>query len=98
VPGSRVNHTDSRPALIEVRVYHFSGIQAVIGGSGTTEEEEKPPSHDGSGVTVYANCFINTTAGGADFGIFARIGFLVFIGVLFYLTPAPSGRSRRRGR
>jgi hypothetical protein len=57
VPGSRVNHTDSRPAL-----------------------------------------FINTTAGGADFGIFARIGFLVFIGVLFYLTPAPSGRSRRRGR
>ena len=98
VPGSRVNHTDSRPALIEVRVYHFSGVQAVIGGSGTTEEEEKPPSHDGSGVTVYANCFIHSVAGDTDFRIFELIGFIVLLGVLFYITPAPCGRSRRRGR
>jgi hypothetical protein len=98
VPGSRVNHTETRPALIEVRVYHFSGVQAVIGGSGTTEEEEKPPGHDGSGVTVYASCFINTVAGDADFEIFELIGFLAFIGVLLYLTPVPCGRSRHRGR
>jgi hypothetical protein len=78
--------------------YHFSGVQAVIGGSGTTEEEEKPPGHDGSGVTVYASCFINTVAGDADFEIFELIGFLAFIGVLLYLTPVPCGRSRHRGR
>jgi hypothetical protein len=94
VPGSRVDHTDSRPALIEVQVYHFSGVQAVVGE--TTEEEEKPPCH-GSGSCVYASCFIYSTAGDADIGIFERIGFLVFIGVLFYLTPAACGRSRRSG-
>ena len=93
VPGSRVNHTDSRPALIEVQVYHFSGVQAVV--FGTKEEEEKPPDHDGSGVVVFASCFINSAAAGAGFGIFELIGFLVFIGVLFYLTPASCGRSRR---
>jgi hypothetical protein len=96
VPGSRINHTDSQPALMEVQVYHFSGGQAVVGEK--LEEEEKPPSHDGSGSTVYINCFINSVAGDADFGIFWLIGFLVFIGVLTYLTPAPCGRSRRRGR
>jgi hypothetical protein len=76
VPGSRVNHLDSRPALIEVQVYHFSGVQAVVGGSGTTEEEEKPPKHDGSGAVVYASCFINSAAGGADFGFAAVFGVI----------------------
>ncbi len=85
VPGSRVNHTDSRPALIEVRVYHFSGVQAVIGGSGTTEEEEKPPHH-GSGAVVYATCFINTTAaGGADFGFVAFIWVIIAILLIYFV-------------
>ena len=96
VPGSRVNHTDSRPALIEVRVYHFSGVQAVV--VGTPEEEEKPPDHDGSGVTVFASCFINTTAGGADFGFAETLGFIVLLGGIFCLTPVSGGRSRRRDR
>jgi hypothetical protein len=86
VSGSRVNHTETRPALIEVQVYHFSGVQAVIGGSGTTEEEEKPPGHDGSGVTVYASCFINTTAGGADFGGLGALIGVIVIGLLLYFT------------
>jgi hypothetical protein len=30
VPGSRVNHTDTDPALIEVQVYHFSSTQTVF--------------------------------------------------------------------
>jgi hypothetical protein len=98
VPGSRVNHLDSQPALIEVQVHHFSGVQAVVGGSGTTEEEEKPPKHDGSGAVVYASCFINSAAGGADFGFSETIGFIVLLGVIFCLRPAPFGRSRRRGR
>jgi hypothetical protein len=75
VPGSRVNHTETNPALIEVQVYHFSGVQAVVGG--TTEEEEKPPIHDGSGSYVYISCFINSTAEGANFGYAALIGIVV---------------------
>jgi hypothetical protein len=96
VPGSRVNHTETRPALIEVQVYHFSGTQAVV--VGTTEEEEKPPDHDGSGVIVYASCFINSAAAGAGFGFAETIGFIVLLGVIFCLKPARCGRSRRLGR
>jgi hypothetical protein len=85
VPGSRVNHTETDPALIEVQVYHFSAVQAVV--FGTTEEEEKPPDHDhdGSGVIIYANCFINSTAEGADFGFAALIGIVV-AGLLAYFS------------
>ena len=85
VPGSRVNHTETDPALIEVQVYHFSAVQAVV--FGTTEEEEKPPDHDhdGSGVIIYANCFINSTAEGANFGLAALIGIVV-AGLLAYFS------------
>jgi hypothetical protein len=82
VPGSRVNHMDSRPALIEVQVYHFSGVQAVV--VGTTEEEEKPPNHDGSGAVVYASCFLNSAAGGADFGFVAFIGVIIAILLIYF--------------
>jgi len=58
----------------------------VVGGSGTTEEEEKPPDHDESGLIVYANCFINTTAGGADFGGLAALIGVIVIGLLLYFT------------
>ena len=36
VPGSRVNHNETDPATIEIRVYHFSGAQAgsFSGGGG----------------------------------------------------------------
>jgi hypothetical protein len=78
VPGSRVNHTETHPALIEVQVYHFSGVQAVIGG--TEEEEEKPPDHDHSGTVVYISCFINTVAAEADVAwIVTLIGGIVVV-------------------
>jgi hypothetical protein len=85
VPGSRVNHTETDPALIEVQVYHFSAVQAVI--VGTAEEEEKPPDHDhdGSGLIIYASCFINSTAEGADFRHAALIGIVV-AGLLAYFS------------
>jgi hypothetical protein len=77
VPGSRVNHAETNPALIEVQVYHFSGTQAVV--LGTTEEEEKPPiqDDDGSGTVIFISCFINSAAEGADFGLAALIGIVV---------------------
>jgi hypothetical protein len=85
VPGSRVDHTDSRPALIEVQVYHFSGVQAV--DFGTADEEEKPPIHDDdrSGVIIYANCFINSVNEDAGFGPPVLIGIVV-AGLLTYFS------------
>jgi hypothetical protein len=85
VPGSRVNHPETNPALIEVQVYHFSAVQAVV--VGTTEEEENQPNHDhdGSGVIIYANCFINTTTESADSGFPAAIGFII-AGLLVYFV------------
>jgi len=90
VPGSRANHPETNPAMIEVQVYHFSGVQAAV--VGTTEEEEKPPAHDhdGSGVIIYANCFINSTVEVADFRFAALIGIIV-AGLLAYFP------YRRRG-
>jgi hypothetical protein len=84
VPGSRINHTETDPALIEVQVYHFSGVQAVV--FATTEEEEKPPTHDGSGAVIYINCFINTVAGGGDFGGFAVLTVIIVAGLLAYFS------------
>ena len=82
VPGSRINHTETHPALIEVQVYHFSKVQAVVGG--TEEEEEKPPDHDHSGAVVYISCFINTVAGEADVGWpVALIGVMVVVFLIF---------------
>jgi hypothetical protein len=89
VPGSRVNHTETRPALIEVQVYHFSGVQAIV--VGTTEEEEKPPDHDGSGVIVYASCFINSAAAGADFGELAALTGIFVAGLLAYFSHRQRG-------
>jgi hypothetical protein len=91
VPGSRVDHPDNYPALIEVQVYHFSGVHTVV--SGTTEEEEKPPTHDGSGTVVFISCFINSAAEDADFGFAALIGIVV-AGLLAYFPH----RRRRNGQ
>ncbi len=77
VPGSRIDHPETRPALIEVQAYHFSSAQSVIfAGSGDSVEDEKD-TRSGSNVTVVANCFINSTAGDVDFG-----GFAAFIGLI----------------
>jgi hypothetical protein len=84
VPGSRVNHTQTHPALIEVQVYHFSAVQAVVGATEEEEEEEKPPHHDGSGTVVYMSCFIHTVAGEVDVGWFvALIGLMIFSFLIF---------------
>jgi hypothetical protein len=63
VPGSRINHEQSSPPLIEVQVHHFSAAQAVVFASfDGTRDEEQDKDHTGSNVTVYASCFINSAA------------------------------------
>jgi hypothetical protein len=53
LPGSRMNHNDTDPPAIEIRVLHFSGFQAGTASS----------SSGGGG----GGCFITTAAGGSMF-------------------------------
>jgi hypothetical protein len=88
VPGSRVNHAETRPALIEVQVYHFSGTQAVVFAAidGTSEEGERNRT-DGTHVSVNANCFINSVSTDSEpvFWFIVVIGVVVFISFLNHL-------------
>lgn len=69
VPGSRVNHSDTDPALIEVQVYHFSGTQTVFFAAFDGSSEEEPPSDArSSGATVFISCFIDGLSYDSGFG------------------------------
>ncbi len=61
VPGSRVNHNDVSLSYIEIKVYHFSGVQAATslpsGGSSSGSGDDG----DGGG-----GCFIATAAFGSE--------------------------------
>jgi hypothetical protein len=63
VSGSRLNHMNSSPALIEVQVYHFSGTQTVIFASFSgTREEDRPPEESRSGAVVFVSCFVDSVS------------------------------------
>jgi hypothetical protein len=69
VPGSRVNHADLSPALIEVQVYHFSGTQAVIFAADDEPKDEGTRLRsNGSNVIIFANCFITSATADSEFG------------------------------
>jgi hypothetical protein len=59
VSGSRVNHPETSPPLIEIQVYHFSAAQGgfVVVNSGTTKDDDHSNQ---SGTMVVAKCFIDT--------------------------------------
>ena len=61
VPGSRVDHNNGIPSSIEIRVYHFSGVQPGISSSG---DETPAVSSDGGGGGG-GGCFIATAAFGS---------------------------------
>ena len=62
VAGSRVNHTESSPPLIEIQVYHFSAAQGgiVFVDSGTTGD-----GGDSGGGGGGASCFVDTAMNSA---------------------------------
>jgi hypothetical protein len=64
VPGSRVNHNLGNPSTIEIRVYHFNGVQA---GS--------PSSSGGRSTSEVAGggCFIATAAYGSNMNWHVKI-------------------------
>jgi hypothetical protein len=91
VPGSRVNHAASSPALIEVQVYHFSGTQTVFFASFSgTREEDRPRS--GSGAVVVTSCFVDSVSFDSGFGLVELFVLLGFIGLVCYLAPRHTHR------
>jgi hypothetical protein len=68
VSGSRVDHPESSPASIELRVYHFTGVQAGLARSsddidGDTAEAAAPSGASSGGDG--GGCFIATAASGS---------------------------------
>jgi hypothetical protein len=61
VPGSRVNHNNYTPAVIEIQVYHFSAVQAAT----IQITVNSPPNPDGSS-SGSGGCFIATAAFGSE--------------------------------
>ncbi|MBN2179863.1 MAG: thrombospondin type 3 repeat-containing protein [Deltaproteobacteria bacterium] len=68
VPGSRVDHNETTPPTIEIKVYHFSGVQAV----------KQTPDKDSDG-----GCFINSVDTNLKIGVTACV-ILSFIGVILF--------------
>jgi hypothetical protein len=64
VPGSRVNHQQSSPPLIEVQVHHFSAAQAVVFTTpdAKLDEEQNKDHHGGANVVIFASCFISSAS------------------------------------
>jgi hypothetical protein len=64
VPGSRVDHPETDPSSIELKVYHFTGVQAGLATKsadmdGDTAETVTPVGEGGSGGGG-GGCFIST--------------------------------------
>jgi len=59
VPGSRVNHQGTSPPTVEIKVYHFTGVQAAA----STSSASATPSGGGGGGG--GGCFIATAAFGS---------------------------------
>jgi hypothetical protein len=83
VPGSRVNHVENRPPLVEIQVYHFSAAQGgfVVASTGTNRDTEHS---NRSGTVVFVKCFIETAIYKAQpaFGLAALLGVLGMAGLL----------------
>ena len=64
-PGSRVNHNETTPVAIEIKVYHFTGVQAA---DPDTPGAVLQPDSDG------AECFIAAATHGSVLA--PRVGIL----------------------
>jgi len=65
VPDSRVDHTESSPALIEVQVHHFSAAQAVLfppPDDNDNKDDEIDRDTGNANIVIFANCFINSVS------------------------------------
>jgi hypothetical protein len=63
VPGSRKDHNATTPPTIEIKAYHFTGVQAAAPASAATNSPSTPLSPSGGGGS--GGCFIATAAFGS---------------------------------
>ena len=64
VPGSRVNHNGGTPSTIEIRVNHFSGVQAAAAaGSQSVVDSSSETAVSGGGAGGGGGCFISALTG-----------------------------------
>jgi len=63
VPGSRIDHYEPGPPVIEIEVYHFSAVQGGVVVVSQDSNNDKIES-DGSGAHVFISCFIDTAVSG----------------------------------
>jgi hypothetical protein len=91
VAGSRVNHYETSPPLVEIQVYHFSSVQGFVAfRSSETTGSGGGGTHTGSGGTAAVKCFIDTAAydfeGKPVFGLLALLWVIGIIGLLTVIT------------
>ncbi len=83
VAGSRLNHYETDPPLIEIKVYHFSAAQGgvVVNTAETTNDGVDTGK---SGGVAVVKCFIDTAAydGKPAFGLLALLWILGTLGML----------------
>ncbi len=61
VPSSRINHNFGNPSSIELRLYHFTGVQAAVNRAPTPDPTPTPtPTPSPSGGGGGGGCFIST--------------------------------------
>jgi len=62
VPGSRVDHLETNPPRIEIKVYHFSGAQAGASTNAPDPGTQDPGTSESGGSEGSGGCFIATAA------------------------------------
>ena len=83
VAGSRVNHPETSPPLIEIKVHHFSAAQGgfvfISSGSSTSGG-----SGGSDGTKAFASCFIDTVDVNANsaFGVLAVLWIVGILGMV----------------
>ena len=82
VAGSRVNHMESSPSLIEIQVYHFSAAQAVNSASTSGSTAIVAASSSGGGGA----CFISSAGEESSLGLLSLLGLLGLWSLLSLLS------------
>ena len=104
VPGSRVNHNDVSPPLIEVQVHHFSAAQAV--GSVSADIVADSSSGDGVSADIVADssgggggggCFISSAGEESSLGLLSSLSLLGSLGLWSLLRKKwPTAQGKRK--
>jgi len=75
VPGSRVDHDNRNPSTVEIKVYHFSAVQAKSDTDFSSPPPDTSPSISDNAAEEGGGCFITTPtfASNMDRGVHASL-------------------------